>query len=101
MLCLYRRVAAFGESAKRITLTMAVTFILASTFLYVLKPDLGFFGVIEKNIGFFLPIFGNNSATISSLNLVPWQNVVIQLEIVWFFMLWFIMAIAIRRRFRR
>ncbi len=101
MLTFYKIVASFGESIKKILRIMVLTFIFSSALLFVFKPDLGIFGVIERNIGFFLPIFGNNSATIASLNLAAWQNVIIQLEIIWFYLLWFILAIALRRRFRR
>ncbi len=48
---------------------MLVTFFLAGLILSFLKPSLTFFEVMEKNIGFFLPIFGNNSVTIASLGL--------------------------------
>ena len=80
-LCFYRIISAFGESAKRILIVMGLTFIIGNFSLAFFKPELSFFEIIEKNVGFFLPIFGNNAYTIKSLNMLPWQDVVVQFEI--------------------
>jgi hypothetical protein len=48
-----------------------------------------------------MPIFGSNTITISSLNLTAWQEIVIYAEVAWFYFMWLILAIAVRRRFRR
>ncbi len=101
MLVAYKWISSFGESLKRIITTMFISFLIGTIVLYFLKPEIGFFKIVETNIGFFLPIFGNNTATISSLNLEAWKNVIIQLEIIWFYLLWLILAIAIKRKLQR
>jgi hypothetical protein len=56
---------------------------------------------MSENIKFFFPIFGSNSDILNALDLKPWEEVVIQIEIIWFYFLWLVMAVAARRRFRR
>lgn len=100
-LSVYEIISCFGSSLKKIFSTMIISLLLGILTLTLFNPILDIFTIIEKNIIFFLPIFGDTFRNLEELNLQSWQNVIILMEITWFYLLWLILAITIRRKFKR
>lgn len=101
VLNIYGIISKFGESTQRIFFMMVSMFVFGTFFLIFARPDFSVFEVTVQNIRFFFPIFGSNADIINALNLKPWEEIVVQAEIIIFYFLWILMAIASRRRFRR
>jgi hypothetical protein len=49
--------------------------------LQYFRPDLTLLEAMSTNISLYMPIFGSNTITISSLNLTAWQEIVIYAEV--------------------
>ena len=101
MLWLYKKVSYFGESISRILFMVFISGFFGTAILKYFKPDMSWLEVTSTNISLYMPIFGSNTVTISTLNLTSFQEIIIYAEIAWFYSMWLILAIAIRRRFRR
>ncbi len=100
-LFVYKAISCFGSSIVRIWITIFISLLLGMVLLSLIKPELSFFELAEKNIMFFLPIFGETADQLKNLQLQSWQNLIILIEITWFYLLWLILAITIQRRFKR
>jgi uncharacterized membrane protein len=101
MLWIYKLVSYFGESITRILFVVFLSGFVGTEILQYFRPDLTFLEAMSTNISLYMPIFGSNTITISSLNLTAWQEIIIYTEVAWFYFMWLILAIAVRRRFRR
>lgn len=100
-LAVYGVVSGFCESAGRIFLFMLISFGISLLLLNQFKPEFEFSQLLEYSLGFFIPLLGGESVSLRSLDLTPWQNIVIMIEVVWYYILWFFMALTLQRKFRR
>ena len=86
---------------SKIILNMIVVFFIFSGILYLMKPELGWYHVLETNIALFIPVFGDKNNLIDSLNLNSIQSIILKLEILFFYIFWIMLAVSVRRNFRR
>jgi len=98
---IYGFVSGYCESVYRILVHMAVSFSVSMLILLGFKPDFGFAALLDANVKLFIPVFGNNTATLGSLELQPWQNVIMELQVVWYYLIWLFLALTMQRKFKR
>ncbi len=101
MLSFYKIVSGFGECVPRVLYMMLISIVVGVMVLKFFAPIVPLDKILAQNISYFLPVFGNNTTPISALHLKAWQNIFVYLEIIWFYILWLNLAIAIRRKLRR
>lgn len=100
-LALYGVVSGFCESVVRIFLFMGISFGIYLIVLSQFRSDLSFIQLFEYSLGFFIPLLGRDAVSLRSLDLLPWQNIVLMIGILWFYLLWFFLALTLQRKFRR
>ncbi len=100
-LALYGVISGFCESAGRIFLFMMISFGISLLLLNQFKPEFSFVQLLEYSLGFFIPLLGNEAVALRSLELTPIQNIIIMIEIVWYYVLWFFLALTLQRKFKR
>ena len=105
---LYRRflrvygwLSGYCESFAHIGVHMLLSFSVSMLILFAFRSDLSFSALFDANFKLFIPVFGNNTATLDELGLVPWQNVVMELQVVWYYLLWLFLALTMQRKFKR
>lgn len=97
----YGFVSGYCESVYRILVHMAVSFSISLLILLWFKPELSFAALFDANFKLFIPVFGNNTATLHSLELESWQNVVMEIQVVWYYLIWLFLALTTQRKFKR
>ena len=97
----YGSVSGYCESTYRILVHMIFSFSISMLILLAFKPEFGFAALFDANFKLFIPVFGNNTSTLASLELLPWQNVVMELQVVWYYLMWLFLALTMQRKFRR
>ena len=100
-LALYGIISGFCESAGRIFLFMMISFGISLLLLNQFKPEFSFVQLLEYSLGFFIPLLGSESVSLRSLELTPMQNIIVMVEIVWYYVLWFFLALTLQRKFKR
>ncbi len=100
-LALYGIFSGFCESVGRIFVFMMISFAISILILNQFKPEFSFVEILQYSFGFFIPLLGKESISLRSLELLPWQNIVIMIEIVWYYLLWFFLALTLQRKFKR
>ena len=97
----YGTLSGYCESTLHIVLHMAASFSISILILHLFRPELGFAALFDANFRLFIPVFGNNTATLQELGLVPWQNMIMEFQVVWYYLLWLFLALTLQRKFRR
>lgn len=98
----YGLMAGYCESVQRILAHMLVSFSVSILVLFSFAEDtFSFTELLEYNLGLFIPLLGGKTITLSELGLEPWQNIVMFIFIIWYYMLWFFLALTLQRKFRR
>lgn len=100
-LAVYGVVSGFCESVGRIFLFMMISFGISLLLLNQFKPEFSFVQLLEYSLGFFIPLLGSESISLRSLELTPIQNIIVMVEILWYYVLWFFMVLTLRRKFKR
>jgi len=100
-LSIYGLVAGFCESTERIAIFMLMSLTVSTFVLSLFVPGLSIVQLIEYNLGFFIPLYGADAASLRSLALAPWQNIVVLLIKLWYYVLWFLLIITLQRKFKR
>ena len=98
---MYGALSGYCESFLHILVHMAASFAVSILILLAFRPDLGFAALFDANFKLFIPVFGNNTATLAELGLVPWQNMIMEFQVVWYYLLWLFLALTLQRKFRR
>jgi len=101
VLSVYGFTTGFCESFGRIAIHMMLSFAFSLLVMLAFRPDLSFSQLLEYNLGFFIPLLGGKTVSLSELNLPPWQNVIMMIQIMWYYLLWFFLALTLQRKFRR
>jgi len=97
----YGFVSGYCESVYRILVHMIFSFSISLLILLAFKPELSFAALFDANFKLFIPVFGNNTSTLNALELASWQNVVMEIQVVWFYMIWLFLALTTQRKFKR
>ena len=100
-LALYGVVSGFCESVGRIFFFMMISFVISLLILNQFKPEFSMIQLLEYSLGFFIPLLGSESASLRSLELTEGQNIVIMIEVIWYYVLWFFLALTLQRKFKR
>ena len=100
-LTLYGIVSGYCESVGRIVTFMAISLAVSMLLLNQFKPELALTEIIEYSLIFFIPFLGAESMSVRSLLLAPWQNIILLVMVMWYYLLWFFLALALNRKFRR
>ncbi len=100
-LALYGVISGFCESVGRIFLFMMISLGVSLLVLNQFKPDFSLSQLFEYSLGFFIPLLGSESVSLRSLELTPVQNIIVMLQIMWYYVLWFFMVLTLRRKFKR
>lgn len=98
---LYGVITGFCESVVRILFFLVISFLISLLVLHQFRPELSFPLLLEYIFGFFIPTLGRDALSLRTLNLTPWQDIIIMTMIMWYYLLWFFLALTLRRKFRR
>ncbi len=98
---IYGWLSGYCESFTHIAVHMVLSFSASMLILLSFRSDLSFSALFDTNFKLFVPVFGNNTATLHELALLPWQNVVMEIQVVWYYLLWLFLALTMQRKFKR
>lgn len=98
---MYGWLSGYCESFLHIILHMVASFSISILILHAFRPELTFASLFDSNFRLFIPVFGNNTATLAELELVPWQNMIMEFQVVWYYLLWLFLALTLQRKFKR
>lgn len=97
----YGTLSGYCESVLHIIVHMMASFSVSILILYTFRSDLGFAALFDANFKLFIPVFGNNTGTLNDLGLQPWQNMIMEFQVVWYYLLWLFLALTLQRKFKR